>query len=334
MVLRTRFCELVGVQHPVVLGGMGYGTSTELVAAVSAAGGLGILGASLLRPEDIPGVVADLRRRTEAPFGLNLLLFRASQGLLEAVIEARPPVFSTVWPDATQDLRPIFERAHAAGCLVMHMVSTAAEALGAAQAGADVLVAQGTEGGGHVGLMGSSVLVPMVAERVSVPVLAAGGFATGAGLAAALALGADGLLLGTRFLATPESPIHPGFKQAILDSDGHDTLLTELTDVALGWVWPGAYARVRRNRLVETWLGREGELRRQRGVVAAGMAQARRAGNADDAVIYTGQTAGLIDTLVPAAEVVRMLVADAERIIAERLSPLVGAGAPILEGHA
>jgi NAD(P)H-dependent flavin oxidoreductase YrpB (nitropropane dioxygenase family) len=205
------------------------------------------------------------------------------------------------------------------------MVSTVPEAEAAERAGADVIVAQGNEGGGHVGTMGSSVLVPMVAARTSVPVLAAGGFATGAGLAAALAMGADGILLGTRFLATHEAPLHPRFKQAILDSDGHDTIATEITDVAQGTVWPGAYARVKRNRLVEDWIGREGELRRRQPEVARRMAEARRAGDPDYAILYTGQTAGLIDELLSAGEVVTSIAAGAEEIIRSRLAGMVGA---------
>ena len=321
--LRTRFTEVVGVAHPVVLGGMGGSTSPPLVSAVSEAGGLGVQGASLRRPHEIAALAAAIRQRTDAPFGMNVLLFRSSDELVEAVLAAKPHVFSTAWADPGQDLATLFRRAHAAGCLVMHMVSTVGEALAAEQAGADVIVAQGTEGGGHVGLMGSSVLVPMVTSRVRVPVLAAGGFANGAGLAAALAFGAEGVLLGTRFLATPEAPLPDRFKQVILDSDGHGTVLTEVPDIALGWVWPGAYARVQRNRLIEEWIGREGELRRRRSEVAARIARARDEGDADYAILYAGQTAGLIDHLMPAAEVVTSIVTEAEHIIGQRLPSML-----------
>jgi NAD(P)H-dependent flavin oxidoreductase YrpB (nitropropane dioxygenase family) len=325
-VIRTRFTEMAGVQHPVVLGGMGVGTAPELVAAVSEAGGLGIQGLSGRSPAQVAELAADIRSRTRAPFGMNLLLFLASDEQVEAVVRARPRVFSTAWPAPDQDLAPLFQRAHGAGCLVVHMVSTAGEAEEAERAGADVIVAQGNEGGGHVGTMGSSVLVPMVVARTKVPVLAAGGFATGAGLAAALALGADGILLGTRFLATPEAPLHPRFKQVLIDSDGHDTIATEVTDVAQGTVWPGAYARVRRNRLVEDWIGREGELRRLQPEVAKRIAEARLRGDPDYAVLYSGQTAGLIHELLPAAQVVSSIVSEAESIIRSLLLDLVRNG--------
>ena len=151
------------------------------------------------------------------------------------------------------------------------MAGTVAEAKHAVEAGADIIIAQGSEGGGHVGWMASMPLLPMVVDAVApIPVLAAGGFADGRGLVAALALGAEGILLGTRFLATVESPLHPNFKQAIVDSDGHDTPLSEIPDIAAGLVWPGAMIRSRRNRFIERWAGREWALRRDRAEAAEG----------------------------------------------------------------
>ena len=185
-------------------------------------------------------------------------------------------------------------------------------------------MAQGTEGGGHIGLMGTMPLVPMVVSAVApIPVLAAGGVADGRGLAAALALGADGVLLGTRFLATDESPIAKGFKQAILDSDGHDTLVTDIPDVASGNTWPGAYVRVRRNRFIEEWMGRDNELRRRRVEVNAQVRQAAQVGDPDRGAVMIGQTAGLIDRIEPAGDLVRQISRDAEAILRERLPSLL-----------
>src|SRR5581483_9507284 len=206
--LRTRICELFGVEHPVVLGGMGSGTSPALVAAVSNAGGLGVLGATRQNAEQLEADVAAIRELTDRPFGLNLLLFLGDEARVATLLAARPAVASFAWPWPEQDLRHFFWMAHEVGARVMHMVSRVDEAERAMEAGADVIVAQGTEGGGHVGLMGTLPLVAMVARAVApTPVLAAGGVADGRGLAAALALGADGVLLGTRFLATHEAPI-------------------------------------------------------------------------------------------------------------------------------
>jgi NAD(P)H-dependent flavin oxidoreductase YrpB (nitropropane dioxygenase family) len=172
--------------------------------------------------------------------------------------------------------------------------------------------------------MASMPLVPMVVRAVApLPVVEAGGVADGAGLAAALALGAEGVLLGTRFLATPEAPVPPRFKQTILDSDGHDTLLTEIPDLASGTVWPGAMSRVRRNPFVEHWAGREWQLRQMQHEIGPQVAAARREDRVDEYTIGTGQTAGLIHDLKPAGEIVREIAAEAESIIAERLRSLV-----------
>ena len=322
--LRTRICALLGIEHPIVLGGMGTGTSPELVAAVSAAGGLGVLGATRQNPEELARDAAAIRAATTRPFGLNLLLFMERPGQYETLLAARPKVISTAWAALEQDLGGYVARAHAVGALAMHMISTVTEAKAAARAGMDIIVAQGTEGGGHIGLMGTMPLVPMVVSAVApIPVLAAGGVADGRGLAAALALGADGVLLGTRFLATDESPIAKGFKQAILDSDGHDTLVTDIPDVASGNTWPGAYVRVRRNRFIEEWMGRGNELRRRRAEVSAQLREAAQAGDPDRGAIMIGQTAGLIDRVEPAAELVRQISRDAEAILRERLPGLL-----------
>jgi NAD(P)H-dependent flavin oxidoreductase YrpB (nitropropane dioxygenase family) len=322
--LRTRICDLFGIEHPIVLGGMGTGTSPSLVAAVSEAGGLGVLGATAQDPAAVARDAVAIRALTGKPFGLNLLLFRERPGQYEGLLAARPRVVSTAWPTLEQELAGYVTRAHAIGALFMHMISTVAEARAAARAGVDVIVAQGTEGGGHVGVMGTMPLVPMVVSAVApVPVLAAGGVADGRGLAAALALGADGVLLGTRFLASDEAPIAKGFKQAILESDGHDTLVTDIPDVAHGQVWPGAYVRVRRNRFIEQWIGRENELRRHRVEVSAGLREASKAGDPDRGAVMIGQTAGLIDRVEPAADLVREISRAAEAILRERLPRLL-----------
>jgi NAD(P)H-dependent flavin oxidoreductase YrpB (nitropropane dioxygenase family) len=201
------------------------------------------------------------------------------------------------------------------GSLVMYQAGTIAEALRAKAAGADVIVAQGTEGGGHVGWMASMVLLPMIVDAVgSTPMMAAGGIADGRGLAAALALGAQGALLGTRFLATKESPLHPNLKQAVLDSDGHDAMLTEIPDIARGNVWPGAMARSRRNAFIERRAGREWELRARQPEALAALQKASAAGDADNASLLIGQDAGLIRDIPAAGEIVERIAAEAEAL--------------------
>ena len=323
--LRTPICDLLGIEHPVALGGMGSATNPELVAAVSNAGGLGALGCHGQTPEQVGERTQNIRRQTNKPFGLNFLLFHTRDDSFAAALELRPPVMQFAWAKPEQDLRDYFERSHKAGCLVTYMAGTVPEAKRAVQAGADIIIAQGTEGGGHVGWMASMPLLPMVVDAVApVPVLAAGGYADGRGLAAALALGADGILLGTRFLATVESPLHPNFKQAIVDSDGHDTLLSEIPDIASGLVWPGAMIRSRRNRFIERWAGRDWDLRRDRAEAWAKLNAARQSGDIDEGPLSMGQDAGLIHDIPPAGEIVNRIVREAEEILGRKLPRLIG----------
>jgi len=296
----------------------GGATSGELVAAVSEAGGLGVLGASFVPPDEVAAMVRRARELTSSPIGINLLL-HATEDRVDEVLALEPEVFSTAWPRDDQDLAVIFAKAHDSGARVMHMVPRVDDAPRAVEAGADVIVAQGNEGGGHIGEIGTVVIVRQVAKAVApVPVLAAGGFVDGAGLVSALALGADGVLLGTRFLAVDEAPVEPIYKQAIVASDGGDTVVTTLNDSLTGRDWPGAWVRVRRTPFVQRWLGREPELRRRREEAFAQLEQFE-ASNADDGLMFYGQSAGLIESVKPAAEVVSEIVADAEEILRSRL---------------
>lgn len=322
--IHTRICDLLGIIHPVVLGGMGTATTAPLVAAVSNAGGFGTLGTSAFNAATLETEIASIRERTEKPFGINHLLFQIQEEMFAVTLRAQPTVVAFAWARKDQDLSDYFQRAHGVGSKVMHMAGEVAEAVRAAEGGADVIVAQGTEAGGHVGWMASLPLVPMIVKAVApLPVLCAGGVADGRGLAAALALGAEGVLLGTRFMATPEAPIHPNFKQAIIKSDGHDTVLTEIPDIAGQRVWPGAMSRAQRNKFVERWAGREWALRQDAREVGKQVIAARAAGDTDNASLSFGQDAGLIDSIKSVRDVVYDIVSEAEQIIKGRLPGLL-----------
>ena len=322
--IRTRFTELLGIEHPIALAGMAGETPPRLVAAVTDAGALGIMGVSDAPPERLIRLVSEVREKTDGPFGLNLLLHFMSDEEIDLVLEQRPAVLSTAWAGEAQELKAIFARAHESGAMVMHMVPNVDDAKRAADAGADVIVAQGTDGGGHIGLVGTAVIVPQVVSAVApIPVLAAGGIADGRGLAAMLAFGAAGVLMGTRFVATTEGSYHDAFKQLIVASDGTDTVVSDVTDVMLGNDWPGAWGRTRRNRAVERWFGRLNDLRRLRHQAAEEMREARRTGDVEEAAIYYGQSAALIGEVLPAAEVVARTVREAEAILRDRLPKLV-----------
>ena len=315
--IRTGFTDLIGVEHPVASAGMGGGaTGAELVGAVSEAGGLGVIGASFVPPDNLAAMVRRARELTTKPIGINLLL-HATEDRVDEILVHDPEVFSTAWPRDDQDLRTIFAKAHDRGCRVMHMVPRVDDAELAAEAGADVIVAQGNEGGGHIGEIGTVVIVRQVAKAVSpVPVLAAGGFVDGAGLVAALALGADGILLGTRFLATDEAPVERAYKEAIVASKGDDTIVTTLSDSLSGRDWPGAWVRLRRTPFVLKWLGREPELRRRREAAFAELERFEES-NADDGLMWMGQSAALVEAIQPAGQLVREIVAEAEQILTQ-----------------
>lgn len=322
--IQTRITQLLGIEHPVLLGGMASVTAPALAVAVSEAGGMGAVGGSYIDAARMREVASGIRDLTARPFAINFLLFVDNQDAFAAALENPPAMMAFAWPSDGQDLSPWFDRAHDAGCKVMFMADSVAGAIRGAEAGADIVVAQGTEGGGHVAWMAASVLVPMIVDAVApLPVLAAGGIADGRGLASALALGADGALLGTRFLATVESPLHPNFKQAILDSDGHDTVLTEVPDIAGGRVWPGAMARALRNSFIDRWADREWALRQNQKSAAAALKAAQQAGDVDEGSLLLGQDAGLIDDLPAAGDLVRRMVAEAEEIMRARLPGMV-----------
>src|SRR5256886_9313767 len=292
--IKTRLNDLLGIRHPIVLGGMSRATAASVAAAVSRAGGLGTLGTSSMTPDEIRASGGRIRSLTSAPCGLNALLFLVAPEQIEAIFACRPRVIATAWRRPEYDLRALADRVHASGALHMHQADTLDEAKRAAEAGADVVVAQGTEGGGHVGVMATLPLARMVIRALpNIPVLVAGGIADGAGIAAALVLGADGVLLGTRFLATNEAPFPDGYKRAIVESDGHDTLISEIPDIVSGQVWPGAYARVRRNAFIKEWLRGQGGLPPRLREGPPQVQAARAAGAAAPGTLLMGGDAGV-----------------------------------------
>ena len=323
--IQTRVCGLLGIQYPIALGGLGGGhTRPELVAAVSEAGGFDAQGCFQMTVGQIHDAATAIRDRTQKPFALNFLMFSVEEDCYTATLKEKPAAIALAWPRPDQDLKRFIDRAHDVGCKVTLMAGGVPEAERGVAAGADVIIAQGTEAGGHVGWMATMALTPMVVDAVApIPVLAAGGIADGRGLAAALALGADGVLLGTRFLATNESPLHENFKQAIVQSDGHDTVLTEIPDIAAGIVWPGAMTRAKRNRFIERWAGREWALRQHQAEVLARVRAARKAGEANEAPLSYGQDARLIKDVLPVAEIVQRIAREAEDIMLSRLPALI-----------
>jgi nitronate monooxygenase len=265
--MHTAVCDTLNITHPVVLAGMGGATNPELVAAVSNAGGLGILGVTWSRTEDVQRSIARIRGLTDRPFGVNFVLHLTEDATFQACLDARIPVFSFFRGDPA----PFTARAQATGARVLHQVITVPEAQAALAAGVDVLVALRCEAGGHMGPLPLWTLLPeVVAVAGPVPVLAAGGIVDGQGLAAALGFGASGVLMGTRFIATPEAPSLAAIKEAIVASGLGDTVVTMVWDILWDVAWPGGI-RVRslHNAMVDRWHGNEAGLQSRIDVVRA-----------------------------------------------------------------
>ncbi|MGH8993008.1 MAG: NAD(P)H-dependent flavin oxidoreductase [Acidimicrobiia bacterium] len=321
--LRTRFTEMFGLTHPVMSAPMAMHSGGTLAAAVSAAGGLGSFGGvhPAEGPDWIKAEMAAIRAATDQPFGVGFITaFIPFFGpLFEAALAEAPPVVALSFGDP----RPWIDQAHAAGATVMCQVQSFDDAALAVDAGADILVAQGTEAGGHTGTMSLlPFLAAMVAHYPDLPVLAAGGIADGRTLAAALTAGADGAWLGTAFLATPEAvEVHDDHKRLIVESDGGDTVFTRAYDIVSGLPWPAAVGeRVRRNRFTDEWAERESELRARREEFAPppGAVPFGRPPEPERDEILYGQSAAFVGAVRPAADVLRGVSAEAEAILRSR----------------
>ena len=325
--VKTPICERLGIEFPVFQAGMGWVARGELAAAVSEAGGLGVIGAgSNLTPDDMREQIRLVRSRTDKPFGVDILFatVRASgsevvqytdavQGMVDVVLDERVPVLISGLgsPEA------VIPAAHERGIMVMSVVGAVRHAVKAVSAGVDAVIASGCDGGGHVGQIGTSVLIPAVVDAVDVPVLAGGGLADGRGLAAALAFGAQGVWMGTRFIATEEALAHEHYKVKIVQINEAGTVVTRAHS--------GKPCRLIRNNFTASWEGREHEIEpyplQALHVGHPASELGRRQGDTDNGVMPTGQSAGLIHEIKSAKEVVMDVVQEAAQAL-ERLAAI------------
>jgi enoyl-[acyl-carrier protein] reductase II len=311
--LRTRFCELFGIEAPILQAAIWPGTAPALVAAVSEAGGLGSIGALFTPAEQLRDQIEQVRARTERPFAVNHVVPVLDEEAFEATLEERPAAVSF----ALGDPGDLVDRVHAAGAKVIHQVHTVGQARQAAERGADVVIAQGSEAGGQgmAAGVGAMALAPQVVDAIApVPVLVAGGVADGRGLAAALVLGAAGANVGTRFLASEEASVDRAWKHLILETEAEDAVRFE----SWGAIMPPSSAgydvvpRVIRTDFVAEWESRPEEAGREadrlRGEIMAAIQEQRP----HEVTPFSGQTAGMIRDVLPAAEIVRGMVSEAE----------------------
>jgi NAD(P)H-dependent flavin oxidoreductase YrpB (nitropropane dioxygenase family) len=326
--MKTALCTRLGIELPIVQAPMGGAAGPALAAAVCNAGGLGMLVLWRADADTMRRQIREIRALTSRPFGVNLVLDFPQEERLAICLEERVPIISFFWRDPSH----LVPRAKEGGAIVMHTVGSAADAKRTVDAGVDVIVAQGWEAGGHVrGTVATMPLVPAVVDAVSpVPVVAAGGIADGRGLAAALALGAAGVWIGTRFLASNEAAIHPRYRERILQANEADTIyLDNLFDIR----WPNAPHRTLRNQTVQTWetTGRpasgkrpgEGEVigtSKSAGPIVRYQSYTPGAdaeGDIDAMSLWAGQSVGLVSKMQSAADIVREIAEQADSILRE-----------------
>lgn len=313
MTLHTPLCDMLGIEHPILLAGMGGVSFAEVCAAVSNAGGFGTLGMAGQRPETIRDQMRQVRDLTDKPFGVDLLA--AVPDALEKSVDIIIAEGARCFIAGLGVPSGIIGRLHAAGVLVFSMCGTVAHAVKAEAAGCDAVVAQGTEAGGHTGLVAGMALIPQVVDAVRIPVVAAGSIVDGRGLAAALAFGAQGVWVGTRFIASREAHAGPVYKQAIVEAAETDTLVSRC--------YSGKPMRVRRNPYVEEWERRPNDMQKfpfQAQVsVAAGVMGGigGKLEGLDPArdCLPMGQGAGAIHDVLPCAQIVERMMSEAQATI-------------------
>ena len=294
---------------------MGIGSSAELAVAVSNAGGLGSLGCWRRPPEDVDRQLSVIRERTSRPFAVNHLVPELDETAFAMTLAAKPAVISIALGDPGE----LVERAHDAGSLVVHQVTTVLQAREAAERGVDVIIAQGGEAGGYGGAVAALALIPQVVDAVRrLPVVAAGGIADGRGLAAAMMLGAVGINVGTRFLASEEAQISPVWKQMIVDAAAEDAVRVEVLNDILPMPCNHGYGtvlRALRTRWIETWQERRDEARRDAERLRSEVLPFFTQGRLHELFPAAGQSAGLIRDILPAGEIVRRIAAEARQAL-------------------
>jgi enoyl-[acyl-carrier protein] reductase II len=334
--LKTPLCDVFGIEVPIILAPMGTCTSAELAAAVSNEGGLGGIGSLFRSPAAVKRDIDVVRRLTSGPFAINHIPQALDGEAFRYTLEAKPAVISF----ALADPGDLVRQAHDVGSLVMLQVTTVAQAVQAAERGVDVIIAQGGESGGYCGEVSTMTLVPQVVDAVApIPVVAAGGIFDGRGIAAALMLGAAGVNLGTRFIASTEAPAPKEWKQAITAARSEDAIKVDvLNDIS---PIPGTkgFPTVPRSlptAFLDEWSSKREEARRERDRLRGQIVSTTQAGRQHECVLWAGQTAGGINEILSVGAIMRRLIAETEVTLSraaklgELTSPIPKTGVPTI----
>jgi nitronate monooxygenase len=312
MAFSNRVTDRLGIEHPILLAPMDLVASGRLSSAVSEAGGLGLIGGGY---GDADWLTNEFAAAGDARVGCGFITWSMAKQphLLDIALRHQPAAVMLSFgnPD------PFAPKIKDSGTTLICQVQSLAQARAAAAAGADILVVQGTEAGGHGASRSTLTLVPEVVDAIPhLPVVASGGIADGRGLAAVMMLGAEGVLMGTRFYASQEAQGHPDAKRRIIEAGGDDTLRSIVFDISRRKVWPAPYTgRVIRNAHAERWFGRETQLLQHIDAEAERYALARAHGDFETAAVIAGEAVGLIHDLPPAAQIVGRVVSEAETLL-------------------
>ena len=305
--IKSPICDKLGIKYPIFQGGMAWASNYELASAVSNAGGLGIIGAGQMPPEFLVQEIRKAKENTDKPFGVNLILYLAYiEELVDAVIQEGVPVVTT----GAGNAGPYIKKFHDAGIKVIPVIPSSALAKRVEKAGADAVIAEGTESGGHIGEITTMAIVPQVADAVNIPVIAAGGIADYRGFAAALCLGASGIQMGTRFLATKECHIHQNWKDMVVKASDRDTVVTGRPT--------GHPVRVLKNRLAKMFLELEEKCAPVSEYEKLGTGKLKAAsvdGDVEMGSLMSGQIAGLIKEEKTVKEVIEEIFSQTEDFI-------------------
>jgi len=311
--IRTEVCELLNIKYPIFQGGMAWAGTGKLAGAVSQAGGLGIIGAGNMPPEALREEIRKVRDITDKPFGVNIMLLSPfAQAIKDVVIEEKVPVVTT----GAGNPGPFMREFKKVGIKVIPVVASSALAKRLEREGADALVAEGLESGGHIGTITTMALIPQIVDAVKIPVIAAGGIADGRGMVAALALGAKGIQMGTRFVASVEAEVHERYKEAILKAGDRSTVETGRST--------GHPVRVIKNKLARQFIKLEAQGVPPEELEKLGTGALRRAvveGDVEMGSVMAGQISGLIKEIKPVKKIMDDIISEAEDII-QNLSKL------------
>jgi len=304
--IRTELCQLLGIKYPIFQGGMAWVATGELAAAVSNAGALGIIGAGNAPPEIVRKEIKKVKDSTDNPFGVNVYYMSPYvDEIISLLIEEKVPVITTGGGNPGKHINAL----KSAGIKVFPVVASVALAKRLEKLGVDGLIAEGMECGGHIGEIATMPLVPQIVRAVKLPVIAAGGIATGEGFAAALALGAVGVQMGTRFVCASECTVHKNYKEALIKAKDRDTVVTGFS---------GHYVRVLKNKLARKFkeLEERGASTDEFEELGAGrLKKAVLDGDIEYGSVMAGQIAALIDDVKPAKEIIEEIMAEAEEVI-------------------